>query len=80
MPLPQITYVNPHLTPWARWAGSLAEELASYNVPNPGAEDLWVQWAETFCAIPELSEVGLAEPRGFRTWQDWATFTSQVLT
>lgn len=69
---------DPYHTPWARWTGILVEDLTPYNVPNPVPEDLWLQWALQVFAIPELVELGVADPRNFKRWQDWAATFSQV--
>lgn len=63
---------NPYATPWWRWSAWLVEELTTYNVPNPVTEDLWQNWAIIIFAIPELVEEGIADPRNFGSWQDWA--------
>lgn len=68
----------PESTPFLLWAGTLLELLASYNVPNPVSEDLWLQWAVDVFSIPEIVEQGVADPRAFGRWQDWALTFLQV--
>lgn len=71
---------NPTGLSFTRWSATLCEELAGYNLPNPVSEGSWRDWAEQLFAIPELVELGVADPRGFATWWEWAANVSQVST
>lgn len=79
MALPAITFIDPYVVDFVRWAAVLAEDLAQYNVPNPATEDLWASWANEFCGIPEIAELGVPNPEVFSDWRSWAAATSQVL-
>ena len=80
MSLPTLNLPVPGSTPFLRWARILLEDLVSYNVPNPVSEDLWLQWATQVFFIPEVQGAGVADPRGFSRWQDWAATFLQVST
>ena len=75
----ELELVNPLNTTYDRWAANLSEQLASYNAPSPGEEGSWAGWASIICSIPELAELGVPTPSGFRTWRDWALAFLQVI-
>jgi hypothetical protein len=79
MAFQDIVEYNPLGMDFLRWARLLVEALAEYNVPNPVSEDLWVQWATNFVAVPEIAQLGVPDPRTFGDWKTWAANVTQVL-
>jgi len=72
--------LDPRGLTFDRWASLLTEELAAYNVPNPGPEDSWFNWACSLLEVPELVSLGLIDPRGFIGWREWAEQLVQGLS
>jgi hypothetical protein len=72
MTFPAISPPNPRVTSYRQWAGYLSEQLAQYNVPSPGNEDLWKSWAQALYSTPEIAERGLPSPQMFADWRSWA--------
>ena len=71
--LDTLTMLNPLGISWASWAGGVAQDLSPvYNIPNPGEEDLWQQWATELLNIDAVAELGVPDPRGFQDWRQWA--------
>jgi hypothetical protein len=79
MSVQDVTGYNPNTLSFLRWARLLVEGLSEYNVPNPVSEDLWVEWATNFVAVPEIAQLGVPDPRTFGDWRTWATNVTQVL-
>lgn len=76
----EVLLVNPCAVTYARWAQDLAEQLSSYNAPNPGPEDSWLQWAAAIQVLPEIAELGVQDPVTFGSWREWGAALLQVLT
>lgn len=79
MSLDGIDYVSPLGSTYDDWASDLCDQLSSYNVPNPGPEDLWRDWAVAVISLPDIAELGAPDPRGFEDWREWASFLLAVL-
>lgn len=69
---------DPRGLTFAHWSSLLQEELAAYNAPRPADEDTWRDWAVQIFALPELTNLGLADPRGYDDWRRWAADIIQV--
>lgn len=79
MPIQDASNYNPLTMEFLYWARLLVEAGAEYNIPNPASEDLWVQWATNFVAVPEIAQLGVPDPRTFVDWRTWAVNVMQVL-
>jgi hypothetical protein len=43
-------------------------------------EDKWVDWAAGLNGIGYFTENGVPDPRGFKTWQDWAAALCVIIS
>ena len=57
---------------WDTWCALMAELFAS-NQLGTLPEDRWREWGNAVAGIGYFMESGIADTRGFETWQDWAT-------
>jgi len=66
-----ITY-DPRNMSWDYWCSLMAELFAS-NQLGTITEDKWRDWVDGMNGIGYFVQNGVADHRGFETWQDWAS-------
>lgn len=57
---------------FVEWGSLVSEQLSSYGVQAPVAEDSWKTWVAALFYVPELSTLNVPSADGFASWQDWA--------
>jgi hypothetical protein len=65
-----VTY-DPRGMTWDQW-NALTEELFSQQQLGVVPEDQWRTWVDALVGVGLFQNSGVADSRGFDTWQDWA--------
>jgi hypothetical protein len=66
-----VTY-DPRGMSWDQW-NALTEELFAQQQLGVVPEDRWHEWVDALVGVGLFQNSGVADSRGFDTWQDWAT-------
>ena len=66
-----ITY-DPRGQTWDSWCALMAELFAP-NQLGTAPEEKWRDWASGMQGIGYFVNSGVPDPRGFKTWQEWAS-------
>jgi len=66
-----ITY-DPRYMTWNEWCPLMADLFAAQQL-GTAPEEKWREWAHGMAGIGYFMDSGVPDPRGFKTWQDWAT-------
>lgn len=74
-----LQLLDPRGLTFTQWAAYTSESLARYNVPRAPVEEAWREWAAAVIGTPGLVERGLADPREFSAWADWAATFIQTM-
>ena len=65
-----ITY-DPRNMTWDNWCARMAELFAAQQLGTL-PEERWQEWASGVQGIGYFVNSAVPDPRGFRSWQDWA--------
>jgi len=66
-----VIVYDPRDITWERWCAHMAELFAANQLGTlPEAE--WETWASAISGIGYFINSGVPDPRGFKTWQEWA--------
>lgn len=65
-----VTY-DPRGMTWDEW-NALTAELFAQQELGTVPEDQWTQWVDALVGVGLFQNSGVADSRGFDTWQDWA--------
>jgi len=66
-----LTY-DPRGQTWDSWCALMAELFAP-NQLGTAPEEKWRDWASGMQGIGYFVNSGVPDPRGFKTWQEWAS-------
>lgn len=66
-----MTY-DPRGQTWDSWCALMAELFAP-NQLGTAPEEKWRDWASGMQGIGYFVNSGVPDPRGFKTWQEWAS-------
>ena len=62
---------DPRGMTWDQWCALNAELFAPQQLGTL-PEDRWREWGDAVSGIGYFMESGIADTRGFETWEDWA--------
>jgi len=65
-----VTY-DPRGMTWDQW-NALTAELFAQQELGVVSEDRWKEWVDALVGVGLFQNSGVADSRGFDTWQDWA--------
>jgi hypothetical protein len=62
------------------WADQIVLDLDAYGpIPRLISEELWQDWAVSFCVISGISQKNPPNPYYFSDWREWASRFAQVM-
>ncbi len=70
-----VVVYDPRFLTWERWSAltqSAHLQHGPASILRPVPEERWREWAQQFTSPPDHAGDHVPDPRGFRTWQDWA--------
>jgi len=73
-----VTY-DPRGMTWDQWCRLMSELFASQSLGTL-PENKWQEWADAVAGISNFMASGVADSRGFKTWQDWAAHLTGTMT
>jgi hypothetical protein len=73
-----ITY-DPRYMSWDQWCPLMADLFAAQQLGTV-PEDKWRDWASGMTGIGYFMNSGVPDPRGFKTWQEWASQLVGIMT
>lgn len=65
-----VTY-DPRGMTWDQW-NALTAELFAQQQLGTVPEQNWKEWVDALIGVGYFQNSGVADARGFDTWQDWA--------
>lgn len=73
-----VTY-DPRYMTWSQWCPLMADLFAEQQL-GTAPEERWKDWASGLAGIGYFMESGVPDPRGFKTWQEWAAQMVGIMT
>ena len=70
---------DPRYMNWNNWCALMAELFASQQL-GTAPEEKWREWASGMASIGYFNSSGIPDPRGFRTWKEWAVRVVDALS
>ena len=70
---------DPRYMNWNNWCALMAELFASQQL-GTAPEEKWREWASGMAGIGYFNSSGIPDPRGFRTWKEWAVRVVDALS
>lgn len=70
---------DPRYMNWDNWCALMSELFASQSL-GVTSEDKWREWASGMAGIGYFNSSGIPDPRGFRTWKEWAVRVVDALS
>lgn len=73
MSIGNVAVIDPRFTPIEQWSSLMAAALLQFGpVPRSTTEKEWRIWAQYVRSLPELSALGIPDPRQYTDWREWA--------
>lgn len=62
------------------WSRLTAASLTPYGlIPLLATDKDWKTWAHAVCALPDVSALGVPDPRSFSDWKEWGHLLNRQL-
>ena len=73
-----VTY-DPRFMSWDQWCPLMADLFAAQQLGTV-PEEKWRDWASGMAGIGYFMNSAVPDPRGFKTWQEWASQLVGIMT